>query len=130
MNLRRNLPGQSALRPANLTILPHFSVSAAMSLPKSAGEPGSTVAPKRRTRPNSGDFRLVSCLVEGSCGVRPVPVRAHAGNGPGDTGLTGATAEAEGSRPRRPSLERGRRGWDPRDWRQGRPLSAFGLGRG
>ena len=26
--------------PANLTTLPHFSVSSAMSLPKSAGEPG------------------------------------------------------------------------------------------
>src|SRR5262245_6384298 len=35
------LPRQSALMPANLTTLPHFSVSSAMSLPKSAGEPGS-----------------------------------------------------------------------------------------
>ena len=30
---------------ANLTTLPHFSVSSAMSLPKSVGDPGSTVPP-------------------------------------------------------------------------------------
>src|SRR5499427_7833515 len=40
------LPRQSALMPANLTTLPHFSVSSAMSLPKSAGEPTSAVLPK------------------------------------------------------------------------------------
>ena len=33
-------PDHSGLMPANLTTLPHFSVSSAMSLPKSAGEPG------------------------------------------------------------------------------------------
>src|SRR5262249_3106906 len=37
---------QSALAPDNLTTLPHFSVSSAMSLPKSAGEPGRTVPPR------------------------------------------------------------------------------------
>jgi hypothetical protein len=31
-------------------ILPHFSVSSAMSLPKSAGEPGRTVAPRSAKR--------------------------------------------------------------------------------
>src|SRR5215467_3974908 len=31
---------------ANLMTLPHFSVSSAMNLPKSAGEPASTVAPR------------------------------------------------------------------------------------
>jgi hypothetical protein len=36
--------------PANLTTLPHFSVSSAMSLPKSAGEPGSAVAPNPASR--------------------------------------------------------------------------------
>src|SRR5262245_48987899 len=37
-----DLPGlHSALMPANFTTLPHFSVSSAMSLPKSAGEPPS-----------------------------------------------------------------------------------------
>ena len=36
----------SALMPANLITLPHFSVSSAMSLPKSAGESESAVAPK------------------------------------------------------------------------------------
>jgi hypothetical protein len=35
------------LMPANLTTLPHFRVSSAMSLPKSAGDPGSAVAPVR-----------------------------------------------------------------------------------
>src|ERR1700722_3998153 len=37
-------PHQSALTPANLTTLPHFSVSSTKSLPKSAGDPGSTTA--------------------------------------------------------------------------------------
>src|SRR5262252_2354995 len=41
---------QSALGPENLTTLAHFSVSSAMSFPKSAGEPGSTVAPKSAKR--------------------------------------------------------------------------------
>src|SRR5271168_2200925 len=36
----------SGLMPANLTTLAHFSVSSAMSLPKSAGKPGSTVPPE------------------------------------------------------------------------------------
>ena len=36
----------SALTPANFTTLPHFSVSSAMSLPKSAGGPTSGVAPR------------------------------------------------------------------------------------
>src|SRR5215470_5324982 len=35
----------SGLMPANLTTLPHFSVSSAMSLPKSAGEPESGSPP-------------------------------------------------------------------------------------
>ena len=30
--------GQSALMPVNFTTLPHFSVSSAINLPKSAGE--------------------------------------------------------------------------------------------
>ncbi len=34
------------LMPANLITLPHFSVSSAMSLPKSAGEPASVSAPR------------------------------------------------------------------------------------
>src|SRR6516225_6226069 len=44
------LPDQSALMPANFTTLPHFSVSSAMSLPKSAGEPASTVPPRSVSR--------------------------------------------------------------------------------
>ena len=40
----------SALMLAARITLPHFSVSAAMSLPKSAGDPGSTVAPKSASR--------------------------------------------------------------------------------
>src|SRR5262245_12410215 len=43
-------PGQSALMPVNFTTLPHFSVSSAISLPKSAGVPGSTVPPKSASR--------------------------------------------------------------------------------
>src|SRR5258708_34269591 len=37
---------QSALMFAARTTLPHFSVSSAMSLPKSAGEPASAVPPR------------------------------------------------------------------------------------
>src|SRR6266853_818421 len=37
-------PDQSALMPANLMTLAHFSVSSAMNLPKSAGVPASAVA--------------------------------------------------------------------------------------
>src|SRR5438132_5145539 len=47
------LAGNSAycgLMSANFTTLPHFSVSSAMSLPKSAGEPGSAVAPMPASR--------------------------------------------------------------------------------
>src|SRR5262249_29548711 len=52
-NVRRH---QSALAPENLTPLPHFSVTSAISLPKSAGEPASTVPP----RPASRAFMLGS----------------------------------------------------------------------
>ena len=40
----------SALAPENFTTLPHFSVSSAMSLPKSAGVPASTAAPRSANR--------------------------------------------------------------------------------
>src|SRR5262249_18151288 len=40
----------SGLMPANFTTLPHFSVSSAMSLPKSADEPASTVPPRSISR--------------------------------------------------------------------------------
>jgi hypothetical protein len=36
--------------PANLITLAHFSISSAMNLPKSAGEPGSTVPPTSARR--------------------------------------------------------------------------------
>ena len=43
-------PDHSGLMPANLITLAHFSVSSAMSLPKSAGEPASTVPPNSASR--------------------------------------------------------------------------------
>src|SRR5262249_60425898 len=46
----RAFPPQSALMPVNLTTLPHFSVSSAISLPNSAGEPASTVPPRSASR--------------------------------------------------------------------------------
>ena len=49
-NIGRARADHSGLMPANLTTLPHFSVSSAMSLPKSAGEPGSTVPPRSASR--------------------------------------------------------------------------------
>src|SRR6266446_3221448 len=45
--------GHSGLMPANLITLAHFSVSSAMSLPKSAGEPASTMPP------SSANFALI-----------------------------------------------------------------------
>src|SRR5262249_58077875 len=43
-------PPQSALMPANLITFAHFSVSSAMNLPKSAGEPTSDVLPRSASR--------------------------------------------------------------------------------
>ena len=41
---------QTGLMPANLITLAHFSVSSAMNLPNSAGDPGSTVLPRSATQ--------------------------------------------------------------------------------
>src|SRR5262249_55082749 len=63
--LDRGPPRQSGLMlPARIT-LPHFSVSSAMSLPKSAGEPASALPPDSATRPlilGSARAALVSWL--------------------------------------------------------------------
>src|SRR6516225_828019 len=56
---------QSGFAPENLTTLAHFSVSSTTSLPKSAGEPGSTVQPSSPSRafiPGSARAALVSLL--------------------------------------------------------------------
>src|SRR5436190_21311185 len=50
MEFGSGLPRQSALMLAARITLPHFSVSSAMNLPKSAGEPANT-APPRSVRP-------------------------------------------------------------------------------
>ncbi len=47
---RAGLPNQSGFAPENLTTFAHFSVSSAISLPKSAGEPGSGVPPNSASR--------------------------------------------------------------------------------
>ena len=44
---RRN---HSGLMPANLTTLPHFSVSSARNLPNAAGEPAIVTAPRSAIR--------------------------------------------------------------------------------
>src|SRR5262249_20291566 len=46
----RDRADHSGFMPANLITLPHFSVSSAMSLPKSACDPGSTVPPRSARR--------------------------------------------------------------------------------
>ena len=59
------LPGHSGFMPENLITLAHFSPSSTRSLPKSAGEPGSTVPPKAATRPfslGSASPALISVL--------------------------------------------------------------------
>jgi hypothetical protein len=51
--------------PANLTTLPHFSVSAAMKRPRSAGEPGRMLPPRsmsRACRAGSASAALISWL--------------------------------------------------------------------
>jgi hypothetical protein len=58
-------PDHSGLMPANLITLAHFSVSATMSLPKSAGEPGFGTLPNAAYRDlTSGSARpaLISTL--------------------------------------------------------------------
>src|SRR5437870_173616 len=55
----------SGLMPANLTTLRHFSVSAAMSLAKSAGDPGSIAPPVSTSRAfilGSANAALISWL--------------------------------------------------------------------
>ena len=47
--MERDLP-HSGLMPADLITLAHFSVSSAMSLPKSAGEPDNAVPPRSTRR--------------------------------------------------------------------------------
>src|SRR5262249_58568934 len=47
---RSEFSDHSGLMPANFTTLPHFSVSAAMKLPKSEGEPAITVPPRSASR--------------------------------------------------------------------------------
>src|SRR5262249_54770165 len=46
----RGRADHSALMPANLTTLAHFSISAATKLPKSEGEPAITVPPRSASR--------------------------------------------------------------------------------
>src|SRR5262249_52739665 len=46
----RAFPPQSALMPANLITLAHFSVSSAISFPNSAGDPGSATPPRSAGR--------------------------------------------------------------------------------
>src|SRR5262245_28782957 len=46
----RDRADHSGLMPADLITLPHFSVSSAMSLPKSAGESASTSPPRSASR--------------------------------------------------------------------------------
>jgi hypothetical protein len=75
---------QSALAPENLTTLAHFSVSSAMSFPKSAGEPKSGVPP----RSASLAFILGSARAAGSMAVgaaRPaIRHRQPTGRAPAD----------------------------------------------
>src|SRR5262245_13265602 len=47
-NIRQS--GHWGFAPENFTTLPHFSVSSAISLPKSVGEPGSVLAPSSAIR--------------------------------------------------------------------------------
>src|SRR5205814_797914 len=50
MERRARQPNHSGFMPANLTTLPHFSVSSAMSLPHPAGDSASTVPSSSASR--------------------------------------------------------------------------------
>src|SRR5215468_430069 len=90
--------------PANLTTLPHFSVSSAMNFPKSAGELGSAVAPKSANRAfilGSARAALISLLSLStiSAGVlfgAPTPVQkldSYPGTNSATVGMSGNTGE-------------------------------------
>src|SRR5262249_2127379 len=49
-DIRRGLPNHSHITPTNFATLLHLSVSSAISLLKSAGEPGRTVPPSSASR--------------------------------------------------------------------------------
>jgi hypothetical protein len=49
-NVRPGLQDHSGLMLAARITLPHFSVSSAMNLPKSAGEPGNAIPPRSASR--------------------------------------------------------------------------------
>src|SRR5262249_34124987 len=53
----------SALAPANLTTLAHFSVSSATSLPKSAGEPVMSEAPSSPNRTFGAGSARIALIV-------------------------------------------------------------------
>ena len=75
--------GHSGLMFAARITLAHFSVSAAMSLPKSAGKPGSTVPPKSTSRAlifGSARAALISLLSFPTISVA-VPGRAETNQG-------------------------------------------------
>src|SRR5882724_8741540 len=80
------LPDHSGLMPANLTTLLHFSVSSAMNLPKSAGDPGITVPPSSASRAlilGSARIALIvvlslSTMSAGVCLGAPTPYAALA----------------------------------------------------
>src|SRR5262245_38214208 len=64
-NISPHRPDHSGLMLAARTTLPHFSVSSPISLPKSAGVPGSTVPPRSASRAfilGSASVALISLL--------------------------------------------------------------------
>src|SRR5262245_16553068 len=63
MERRVGKPFHYGLMFANLITSPHFSVSSAMSLPNSAGEPGSAVLPRSASRASRRHVKLARiCL--------------------------------------------------------------------
>src|SRR6186997_329696 len=99
-------PVQSGFAPENLTTLAHFSVSSAMSLPKSAGEPGSAVLPMlaRRaftlgsTRPALISLFSLSIISAGVPSGAPMPLHVLASY-PGmkslTVGMSGSASEPD-----------------------------------
>src|SRR6266511_398703 len=95
---------QSGLAPENLTTLPHFSVSSATSLPKSAGEPASSDAPRSASRAfalGSARIALISLLSLSMISAdvlfgTPMPYQAldsYPGSKSATVGSSGSTSE-------------------------------------
>src|SRR5262245_26022094 len=103
-NFGARLPRQSGVMPADVITLAHFSVSSAMNLPKSAGDPARTVPPcsairaliVRSARPALISLLSVSTISAGVFLGAPTPnqmLASYPGRKSSTVGISGNTSE-------------------------------------